>query len=67
MWGNGGIHEHDVDENQRVKEDTQMIRFDFLGTTRGGYARCLIDDKLKEELKCFRCTLIERCVIETIQ
>jgi hypothetical protein len=44
-----------------------MIRFDFPGTTRGGYARGLIDNKLKEEFKCFRCTLIERCVIETIQ
>jgi hypothetical protein len=38
-----------------------MVRFDFLGTTRGGDARSFVDDKLKEELKCFRCIDLE-CV-----
>lgn len=30
------------------KKDAQVIRLDFLGTTRRGDARSLIDDKLEE-------------------
>ena len=39
---------HDVAGDE--KKDAQMICLDFLGTTRSGDARSLIDDKLEKQL-----------------
>jgi hypothetical protein len=38
-----------------LESDTQMVRFDFLGTTRDSDAGSFVDYKLEEELECFRC------------
>jgi hypothetical protein len=40
-----------------------VVRFDFLGTTRGGDAGSFVDDMLEEEFECFRCNdfILETC------